>query len=120
MNTERKGYQAPPLDGIWATAPYLHNGSVPTLHELLQSSTRPRRFNRPPSTDFEHYDPVHVGWRFTEVSAEELTSTTHRSAFQAKFVVDTARFGMGNRGHTFGDRLSEEQRMNLIEYLKTL
>jgi hypothetical protein len=120
VNTERVGYQAPPLDGIWATAPYLHNGSVPTLHALLQSSTRPRRFTRPPSTDFERYDTVHVGWKFTEVSADELASTARRSPFQAKFIVDTARFGLGNRGHTFGDRLSEDQRMDLIEYLKTL
>jgi hypothetical protein len=120
VNTERKGYQAPPLDGIWATAPYLHNGTVPTLHALLQSSTRPQRFTRPPSTDFEHYNPVHVGWRFTEVSAEEPASTARRSTFQAKFIVDTARFGMDNHGHTFGDRLSDEQRMELIEYLKTL
>ena len=56
VDTERVGYQAPPLDGIWASAPYLHNGSVPTLHALLESSTRPSRFTRPPSTDFEHYD----------------------------------------------------------------
>ncbi len=63
-DTERAGYQAPPLDGIWATAPYLHNGSVPTLHALLESSSRPRRFTRPPSTDFEHYDTAHVGWKF--------------------------------------------------------
>ena len=35
VETKRVGYQAPPLDGIWATAPYLHNGSVPTLHALL-------------------------------------------------------------------------------------
>ena len=42
------GYQAPPLDGIWATAPYLHNGSVPTLALLLKSSKRPPRFTRPP------------------------------------------------------------------------
>ncbi len=49
VNTERVGYQAPPLDGIWATAPYLHNGSVPTLHALLLSSTRPARFTRPAS-----------------------------------------------------------------------
>ena len=62
------GYQAPPLDGIWATAPYLHNGSVPTLHALLQSSSRPARFTRPPSTDFDNYDKAHVGWKFTEVS----------------------------------------------------
>ena len=52
VDTKRVGYQAPPLDGIWATAPYLHNGSVPTLHALLASSSRPARFTRPPSTDF--------------------------------------------------------------------
>src|SRR5688572_12358815 len=40
------GYQAPPLDGVWATAPYLHNGSVPTLHHLLKSSDRPEVFTR--------------------------------------------------------------------------
>ena len=120
VSTERVGYQAPPLDGIWATAPYLHNGTAPTLSTLLQSSSRPKRFTRPPSTDFEHYDTVHVGWKFTEVSAEEQASTARRSAFQAKFIVDTSRFGMGNQGHTFGDRLTDEQRMNLIEYLKTL
>jgi mono/diheme cytochrome c family protein len=120
MTLEKGGYQAPPLDGLWATAPYLHNGSVPTLHALLDSSTRPRRFTRPPSTDFERYDTAHVGWKFTEVSAEELASTTRRSPFQAKFIVDTGRFGMGNGGHTFGDDLSEEERMDLIEYLKTL
>ncbi len=51
------GYQAPPLDGIWATAPYLHNGSLPTLRNVLDSTTRPTRFTRPPSTDFAHYDP---------------------------------------------------------------
>src|SRR5262249_26442492 len=118
--TERCGYQAPPLDGIWATAPYLHNGSVPTLHALLQSSTRPRRFTRPPSTGFEHYDTVHVGWKFTEVRADELAATARRSPFQVKFIVDTARFGLSNRGHTFGHRPSEAQRMDLIEYLKTL
>jgi hypothetical protein len=120
VNTERVGYQAPPLDGIWATAPYLHNGSVPTLHALLQSSSRPGRFTRPPSTDFTHYDTDHVGWKFNEVTSEELASTARRSAFQARFIVDTARFGMSNRGHTFGDRLSEEARMAVIEYLKTL
>jgi hypothetical protein len=120
VNTERVGYQAPPLDGIWATAPYLHNGSVPTLHALLQSSSRPGRFTRPPSTEFTHYDTNHVGWMFSGISADELASTARRSPFQAKFIVDTARFGMGNRGHNFGDALSEAERMELIEYLKTL
>ncbi len=120
VSTERIGYQAPPLDGIWATAPYLHNGSVPTLHALLSSPSRPARFTRPPSTEFEHYDTTHVGWKFTEVTAEEQSSTARHSPFQARFIVDTARFGMGNRGHTFGDKLAEPERMDLIEYLKTL
>ncbi len=120
VNAKRVGYQAPPLDGIWATAPYLHNGSVPTLHALLSSSSRPARFTRPPSTDFANYDKADVGWKFKEVSADELASTAQRSPFQAKFIVDTSRFGMKNSGHTFGDDLSEEERMDLIEYLKTL
>lgn len=120
MTLEKGGYQAPPLDGLWATAPYLHNGSVPTLHAVLDSSTRPKRFTRPPSTDFEHYDTARVGWKYTEVSAEEVASTRRRSPFQARFMVDTGRFGMGNGGHTFGDDLSEAERMDLIEYLKTL
>jgi hypothetical protein len=120
VKTERGGYQAPPLDGIWATSPYLHNGSVPTLHALLASSTRPARFSRPPTTGFEHYDTAHVGWNYREVTASELGATARRSPFQAKFVVDTARFGMGNGGHTFGDKLTEEERRDVIEYLKTL
>ena len=120
MQTKRIGYQAPPLDGIWATAPYLHNGSVPTLHALLDSSTRPARFTRPPSTDFCNYDTTNVGWKFSEVTTEELASTAKQSRFQAKFIVDTSRFGMGNQGHTFGDVLSEEERTDVIEYLKGL
>jgi mono/diheme cytochrome c family protein len=120
VNTKRVGYQAPPLDGIWATAPYLHNGSVPTVHALLSSSSRPARFTRPPSTDFAHYDTEHIGWKFTEVSADELASKARRSPFEAKFIVDTARFGMRNSGHSFGDQLNETERMEVIEYLKSL
>jgi hypothetical protein len=54
------------------------------------------------------------------VTAEELASTAKRSPFQAKFIVDTSRFGMGNKGHTFGDKLSETERAEVIEYLKRL
>ena len=120
VDTERVGYQAPPLDGIWATAPTCTTARCRRCTPCSQSSTRPQRFTRPPSTDFAHYDQTHVGWKFTEVSADELASTARRSPFQAKFIVDTARFGMNNGGHTFGDELSEEERMDLIEYLKTL
>lgn len=110
------GYQAPPLDGIWATAPYLHNGSVPTLAQVLDSSSRPPRFLRPPSTDFAHYDTERVGWACEEPGE----SWSPASEYEAKFLYDTSRFGLGNGGHTFGDGLEEEERADLIEYLKTL
>jgi hypothetical protein len=109
------GYQAPPLLGVWATAPYLHNGSVPSLYSLLNSPTRPARFKRPPSTEFEHYDQAHVGWKF-----ETLDSPQSLSPEERPYLYDTSRWGLGNGGHTFGDKLSEGERMEVIEYLKTL
>jgi mono/diheme cytochrome c family protein len=111
------GYQAPPLDGVWATAPYLHNGSVPTLWLLLKSSERPARFTRPPSTDFAHYDRDRVGWRFDAVDRPLPPDTPPH---EARKVFDSSRFGLGNGGHTFGDKLSDAERSALIEYLKTL
>ncbi|HEX8200021.1 MAG TPA: hypothetical protein VF590_06005 [Isosphaeraceae bacterium] len=117
VDEEMTGYQAPPLDGIWATAPYLHNGSVPTLSNLLKSPTRPARFRRPPSTDFAHYDREHVGWTFELVGEPPDPALP---VHEARFLYDTSRFGLGNGGHTFGDGLSEDERMDVIEYLKTL
>ncbi len=117
VDPARIGYQAPPLDGIWASAPYLHNGSVPTLAALLRSSDRPARFTRPPSTGFENYDRAAVGWKFEIPPASEDPSAPverRHSAF------DSSRFGLGNGGHTYGDRLTDAQRLDLIEYLKTL
>jgi mono/diheme cytochrome c family protein len=107
------GYQAPPLDGVWATAPYLHNGSVPTLTTLLKSADRPSKFYRPASTDFDQYDPVNLGWKF-EIPREGSELDKSKSLF------DSGRFGLGNAGHTFGDKLSNEERSEVIEYLKTL
>jgi Cytochrome c len=117
VDEELIGYQAPPLDGIWATAPYLHNGSVPTLHALLSSAERPARFLRPPSTDFANYDQRNVGWKF------DLPTGPNGSASaieKGRSLFDSSRFGLGNGGHAFGDRLPEDQRMDVIEYLKTL
>ncbi len=117
VDHEMIGYQAPPLDGIWATAPYLHNGSVPTLATLLKSSDRPSRFYRPPSTDFEHYDTEHVGWKFERPSDQPEASPPFE---KTRSLFDSSRFGLGNGGHTFGDGLSDGDRSKLIEYLKTL
>jgi mono/diheme cytochrome c family protein len=115
---EGKGYQAPPLDGIWATAPYLHNGSVPTLHALLKSSERPKVFRRQASTDFKDYDRVNVGWLCEPLSV--APDVARMPTHEARYIFDAGRFGLSNGGHTFGDKLSEDDRMALIEYLKTL
>ncbi|MFO0959377.1 MAG: hypothetical protein U0800_18410 [Isosphaeraceae bacterium] len=117
VELEAVGYQAPPLRGVWATAPYLHNGMVPTLDDLLNSTKRPSRFRRPESTDFEHYDTKRVGWKYGVVEGAIPDGLKPR---EARFYADTARFGLGNGGHTFGDALTEDERLAVIEFLKTL
>ncbi len=101
------GYVAPPLDGIWATAPYLHNASVPTLADLLDSPRRPVYWERP--ADSRAYDPQKVGWQYLR-----------RKNGRGKAVYDTTLPGYHNGGHTFGDKLSEKERLELLEYLKML
>jgi len=101
-----KGYIAQPLDGIWASAPYLHNGSVPTLFELLKSDERNTYWRR---TAESTYDELNVGWKYTI-----------ETGYTDRFTYDTTQKGYGNGGHTFGDGLTEEERMALLEYLKTL
>ncbi|WP_158945312.1 di-heme-cytochrome C peroxidase [Granulicella sp. S190] len=106
-------YKVRPLNGIWATPPYLHNGSVPNLYALLSPvSERPKKFylgNR-------EYDPVNVGYRI--------------DAFPDGFEFDTTKRGNSNSGHEFvssskdigviGRSLRPDERLDLIEYLKTL
>jgi mono/diheme cytochrome c family protein len=101
------GYVAPPLDGVWATAPYLHNGSVPTLEALLDSTKRPERWRR--SFSQKDYDLGKVGWKH---SAE--------SAGGHKHIYDTTLHGHSADGHLYGDDLEDEERRALLEYLKTL
>jgi mono/diheme cytochrome c family protein len=112
------GYQAPPLDGVWATAPYFHNGSVPTVYHVLNSKARPKVFTRSYRTDLEAYDPVKLGWKVEVL--KEAPDPKKLSPIELRKVYDTSGVGRGNGGHTFGDALSEEERMAVIEYLKTL
>jgi mono/diheme cytochrome c family protein len=100
------GYVAPPLDGIWATAPYLHNGSVPTVYQVLNSKDRPDRWTR--SGDSKDYDWKNLGWNYDPEPKNE------------KWTFDTEVPGYGNGGHFFGDKFSEEERWAVVEYLKTL
>lgn len=100
-------YIAPPLDGVWATAPYLHNGSVPTLEDLLDSSRRPRFWQRSMESDDYNYEKL--GWNY-----EKKRSKSSKKTF------DTTVPGFSNVGHYYGDKLNPEERKALIEYLKTL
>ncbi|XOC01793.1 di-heme-cytochrome C peroxidase [Pseudomonadota bacterium DY0742] len=110
---ELRGYKARPLDGIWATPPFLHNGSVPNLFQLLSPvAERQKQF----WVGSREFDPRHVGIR------------TER--FAGGFLLDTAITGNGNRGHEFragcrgngviGRALAPHERWALVEYLKVL
>jgi mono/diheme cytochrome c family protein len=101
------GYIAPPLDGVWITAPYFHNGSVPTIEAVLNSKLRPTYWTR--SFDSTNYDYKKLGWQFQSLSAAGN-----------KYIYNTTLAGYGNYGHYFGDQLTDEQRRAVIEYLKTL
>jgi Cytochrome c len=101
------GYIAPPLDGIWVTAPYFHNGSVPTLDAVLNSKIRPRYWQR--NFDNLQYDYVKNGWVYSTEDGPKGTT-----------VYNTDLPGYGNYGHYFGDKLTDKERKAVIEYLKTL
>jgi hypothetical protein len=98
-------YKARRLDGIWATAPYLHNGSVPNLYQLLlPAKDRMKKF----FVGTREFDPVNVGF----------TTDNQDNTFE----FDASLPGNSNAGHdTYGtDSLTDEQRWQLVEYLKTL
>jgi hypothetical protein len=129
------GYLNVPLDGIWARAPYLHNGSVPTLRDLLEPpERRPQFFYR----GSDVFDPVRVGFialpadagvRFEPVVGECPRRGRHPHVpvmgFPAEvgrprlFLFDTRCDGNDNRGHDFGTALSDGEKTALVEYLKT-
>jgi hypothetical protein len=108
------GYIAPPLDGIWAVAPYLHNGSVPNLVSLLDNRLRPR-FWRPLAS--QGYDPEAMGWRHEVLDAGKDGTADPAARIR---IIDTTRQGYSNGGHLFGDALEPADRRALLEYLKTL
>ena len=101
-----RGYANQPLDGIWLRAPYLHNGSVPTLRALLDPpDQRPKVFYR--GNDL--FDQQDVGFVSTEKS----------SGGRSFFLYDTTLPGNGNGGHTYGTQLPQADKQAIVEYLKT-
>ena len=103
VNHNMLSYKARSLNGIWATAPYLHNGSVPNLWALLQpEDQRPKQFY----VGSREIDPVNVG----------LVSESSPGAFR----FDTSVPGNRNTGHNYGTTLTDAEKWDLIEYLKSL
>lgn len=109
------GYLAPPLDGVWATGPFLHNGSVPSIALVLDSEARPQYWRRV-DYDSANFDQTNLGWPYLEVDHGQ-EGLPHD---EAKHIYDTTQFGHGNGGHTFGDHLTDAERAAVIEYIKTL
>lgn len=93
-------YKGRPLNGIWATAPYLHNGSVPTLDDLLKPpGQRPTTFK----LGSREFDPARVGF-----------------VNQGDFEFDTSLPGNSNSGHEYDRVFTDQERHQLVEYMKSL
>lgn len=102
---KQEGYCSPPLDGLWLRAPYLHNGSVPNMRELLEAvEKRTPVFYR----GYDVYDPPNMGFITSGPEAERIGSK-----------LDVNERGNGNKGHTYGVDLSRAEKDALLEYLKT-
>jgi hypothetical protein len=100
------GYANHPLDGIWARAPYLHNGSVPTLRDLLEPvERRPARFYR----GYDVFDQARVGF----------VSTVAQEGGRRFSLHDTAVPGNANAGHLYGTALPDADKQAIVEYMKT-
>ena len=116
-----QGYAATPLTGVWANFPYLHNGSVPTLHHLLGPvAERPAIFEVMASRTLDRIrvgQPLFVDRHLSRTSEAEL----RRRFGSDRNWFDTRRPGSGNAGHDVWPLVkTDENRRALIEYLKTL
>ena len=116
-----RGYAATPLTGVWANFPYLHNGSVPTLHHLLgPASERPTIFQVTAATTL---DRVRLGQPLVSDASDAHVSEPQllRRHGDDRDWFNTARPGCANTGHDFWRQIqTDENRLALIEYLKTL
>ncbi len=115
QNPATRGYQNNALPGVFSAAPYLHNGSVPNLAQLLNLEPRPQRFCR----GGEPYDPWVVGYRSPAPGPNGCPP-------EASWLFDTTKPGNSNAGHDFPWRYDEAQKpenraelLDLMEYLKT-
>ena len=131
-----QGYKARPLNGVWATAPFLHNGSIATIYDLLSTAA-----DRPTFVQLgnQKFDAKHLGI-VQNADVKSMNKTEKKKSYKLTqdysdglFILDTREPGNNNTGHLFDDRstdvgqrgrigrkLMEEEKLALIEYLKTL
>ena len=107
------GYVAPPLSGLWASAPYLHNGSVPTLWHLLHPEERPTVWHRLSTT----IDTTCVG---LTVEAVDAIPSSERDVSERRKYFDTLQHGKSAAGHDFPNKLTDLEKTEVLEYLKSL
>lgn len=107
-----EGYVAPPLDGVWASAPYFHNGSVPTLWDVLNPEDRPTVWSR----NRLGIDDKDIGLSVDRL--EEVPKSL--SLAERRLYFDTRQFGKSASGHDYPAKLSKDERRAVLEYLKTL
>lgn len=110
---DEAGYKSDVLHGIWAQAPYLHNGSVPTLWQLLRPAERPAKFIR----GNIKYDEQMVGFVWDKAPALDEYGAGDSVHFAEH---DTTLRGNSNAGHTYGSEWTDDQVRAVIEYMKTL
>jgi hypothetical protein len=126
-NARETHYRARPLNGVWATAPYLHNGSVPSLYWMLTpAAERPKQF----CMGTRDFDPQQVGFRVEH--GEKQTCAKGETLFSTVYSSGAPIPGNSNLGHSLegtpgpgkvgviGRLLTDDERYDLIEYLKTL
>lgn len=114
------GYFAPRLEGIWARFPYLHNGSVPTLADLFEApENRPKVFSMRNAGERERFDQKRMGLTVPS-SPGERRQLVGQAQAGARDVYTVDRIGHSNSGHYFTQNLNPEQKLALLEFLKTL
>ena len=126
-NAKQTHYRARPLNGVWATAPYLHNGSVPSLYWMFKpAAERPKQF----CMGTRDFDPQQVGFRVE--AGEKVACRRGETQFSAANSDGSPIPGNSNLGHSLegtpgpgkpgviGRLLTDDERFDLIEYLKTL
>lgn len=114
------GYFAPRLEGVWSRFPYLHNGSVPTIADLLTpAAKRPKVFSLERAGEAERYDKTRMGLTLPK-NQREVLLYQRKAQYGAREIYDTTRIGHSNQGHEFFTDLDAASKSALMEYLKTL